>query len=72
MVKRIRNFETVLNAYYPTISDFKLTSFQKKVMRVLSSIRYNKKIYFLPYELKVLQKFWLKYRRPEVEGFYTE
>ncbi len=72
MVKRIRNFETVLNAYYPTISDFKLTSFQKKVMRVLSSIRYKRKIYFLPYDLKVLQKFWLKYRRPEVEGFYTE
>ena len=72
MVKRIRSFETVLNAYYPTISDFKLTSFQKKVMRVLSSIRYNRKFYFLPYDLKVLQKFWLRYRQPEVEGFYTE
>jgi radical SAM superfamily enzyme YgiQ (UPF0313 family) len=72
MIKRIRNFETVLNAYYPTISDFKLTSFQKMVMRVLSSIRYKRKIYFLPYDLKVLQKFWLRYRQPEVEGFYTE
>ncbi len=69
MVKRIRNFETVLNAYYPTVSDFKLTSFQKKVMRVLSSIRYKRKIYFLPYELKFFQKFWLKYRQPEIEGF---
>jgi len=72
MVNRIRNFETVLNAYYPTISDFKLTPFQKKVMRIFSSIRYRNKIYFLPYELKLLQKFWLKYRQPEVEGFYTE
>jgi len=72
MVKRIRYFETVLNAYYPTVSDFKLTSFQKKVMRVLSSIRYKRKIYFLPYELKFFQKFWLKYRQPEIEGFYTE
>jgi radical SAM superfamily enzyme YgiQ (UPF0313 family) len=72
MVNRIRNFETVLNAYHPTISDFKLTSFQKKVMRMLSSVRYKNKIYFLPYELKALQKFWLKYRQPEVEGFYTE
>lgn len=72
MVKRIRSFETVLNAYYPTVSDFKLTSFQKKVMRVLSSIRYKRKIYFLPYELKFFQKFWLKYRQPEIEGFYTE
>jgi len=72
MVNRIRNFETVLNAYYPTISDFKLTPFQKKMMRIFSSIRYRNKIYFLPYELKLLQKFWLKYRQPEVEGFYTE
>ena len=72
MVNRIKNFETVLNAYYPTVSDFKLTSFQKKVMRVLSSSRYKNKIYFLPYELKIPQKFWLKYRQPEVEGFYSE
>lgn len=72
MIKRILNFETVLNAYYPTVSDFKLTSFQKKVMRFLSSFRYKSRVYFLPYDLKALQKFWLKYRRPEVEGFYTE
>jgi radical SAM superfamily enzyme YgiQ (UPF0313 family) len=72
MVKRIRNFETVLNAYHPTVSDFKLTSLQKKVMRVLSSIRYKNKIYLLPYELKIFQKFWLKYRQPEIEGFYIE
>jgi hypothetical protein len=72
MVNHIKNFETVLNAYYPTISDFKLTSFQKNVMRVLSSIRYKNKIYFLPYELKIFQKFWLKYRQPEIEGFYIE
>jgi radical SAM superfamily enzyme YgiQ (UPF0313 family) len=72
MVNRIQNFETVLNAYHPTVSDFKLTTFQKKVMKILSSIRYNSKIYYLPYELKALQKYWLKYRQPEVEGFYTE
>jgi radical SAM superfamily enzyme YgiQ (UPF0313 family) len=72
MAKRIRNFETILNAYYPTVSDFKLTSFQKKVMRILSSIRYKNKIYLLPSELKILQKFWLKYRQPEIEGFYIE
>lgn len=72
MVKRIRNFETVLNAYHPTISDYKISSFQKKVMRVLSSIRYKNKLYFLPYDLKILQRFWLKYRQPEIEGFYTE
>jgi radical SAM superfamily enzyme YgiQ (UPF0313 family) len=72
MVNKILNFETVINAQYPTISDFKLTSFQKKMMRAISSLRYRTGFYKLPYELKALLKFWLKYRRPEVEGFYTE
>ena len=72
MVNKILDFETVINARYPTISDFKLTSFQKKIMRTLSSFRYKSGFYNFPYELKALQKFWLKYRRPEVEGFYTE
>ena len=72
IVNKILDFETVINAQYPTISDFKLTSLQKSTMRVLSSLRYKTDFYRFPYELKALQKFWLKYRRPEVEGFYTE
>jgi radical SAM superfamily enzyme YgiQ (UPF0313 family) len=72
MINKILNFETVINAQYPTVSDFKLTSFQKTTMRLLSSLRYKTGFYNFPYELKALQKFWLKYRRPEVEGFYTE
>ena len=72
MVSKILDFETVINAQYPTVSDFKLTSFQKNIMRALSSLRYKTGFYNFPYELKALQKFWLKYRRPEVEGFYTE
>ena len=69
MVDKIRDFETVLNAYYPTASDHKLTGFQKKVMRSLSAFRYRNNWFKYPYELKVLQKFWLKYRQPEIEGF---
>ncbi len=72
MVDTIKNFETVLNARFPTVSDFKLTPFQRSAMRTISSLRYGSKLYRAPYELKVLQKFWLKYRRPEVEGFYNE
>ena len=72
MVDKILNFETVLNAQFPTLSDYKLTRFQRQTMRTVSSIRYKKGIYNIPYELKALQKFWLKYRQPEVEGFYTE
>lgn len=69
MIDKIKNFETVLNAYYPTASDVKLTGFQKKVMRKISSFRYNRNWFHYPYELKVMQKFWLKYRQPEIEGF---
>ncbi len=72
MVNKILNFETVINAQYPTVSDFKLTTFQKQAMKFLSSLRYKTGFYKFPYELKALQKFWLKYRRPEVEGFYIE
>ncbi len=72
MVEKILGFETVLNARFPTVSDFKLTSFQKRVMRMLSDIRYKRNLFHFPYELKALQKYWLRYRLPEVEGFYME
>jgi len=69
MVDKIKNFETVLNAFFPTVSDIKISNFQKRVMRMISSLRYRKNIFQYPYELKALQKFWLKYRQPELEGF---
>lgn len=72
MIDKILGFETVLNARYPTVSDFKLTPVQKKVMRWLSSLRYQTNFFHFPYELKALQKFWLRYRQPEIEGFYIE
>jgi anaerobic magnesium-protoporphyrin IX monomethyl ester cyclase len=72
MIDKIQGFETVLNAQYPTVSDFKLTTFQKKVMRTLSNVRYKTNFFHFPYELKALQKYWLRYRQPEVEGFYLE
>ncbi len=68
MVRRIQNFETVLNARYPTISDLKLSDLQKKMMAALSNLRYRFNVFSFPYELKILQKFWLKYRQPEIEG----
>jgi len=69
IIDTIKGFETVLNAYYPTATDGKLTQFQKQIMRKISSWRYNNNFFKLPYELKVLQKFWLRYRQPEIEGF---
>lgn len=68
MVRRIQDFETVLNARYPTLSDAKITPFQKIAMRWLSNLRYQTGWYKFPYELKALQKFWLRYRQPQIEG----
>jgi anaerobic magnesium-protoporphyrin IX monomethyl ester cyclase len=72
MIDKIQGFETVLNGYSPTVSDHKLTAFQRKTIRSLSAIRYRNNWFKYPYEIKALQKFWLKYRRPETEGFYME
>ncbi len=69
MITKIKNFETVLNGYYPTASDINLTPFRRKLMHSIASWRYRNKIYQYPYEIKALQKYWLKYRQPEIEGF---
>jgi len=69
MVDKIKNFETVLNGYYPTVTDIKITPLQKKTMRLFSALRYHRKYYHYPYEIKALQKVWLKYRQPEQQGF---
>ena len=68
MIDKIKDFETVLNGYYPTVSDIRLTKFKKKFLHTVSSIRYKTGIYKNPYELKALQILW-KYRQPEIEGF---
>lgn len=68
MIDKIKDFETVLNGYYPTISDVRLTWLKKKLLRSVSYLRYKTGIYKKPYELKALQILW-KYRQPEIEGF---
>ena len=68
MIDKIKDFETVLNGYYPTVSDIRLSKFKKKFLHTLSSIRYKTGLYKKPYELKALQVLW-KYRQPEIEGF---
>lgn len=71
MIDTIRNFETVLNGYYPTVSDFRITGLKRSVVRGVSSLRYHTGFYKYPYEIKALFKLW-KYRQPEIEGFYSE
>jgi hypothetical protein len=65
---RVRNFERVLNAYYPTSTDRRLTPALRAVLRALSSWRYALRMYAAPYELRAIQKF-IRYQRPETTGF---
>ncbi|UTW63419.1 B12-binding domain-containing radical SAM protein [bacterium SCSIO 12741] len=71
VIDRVQNFETVLNGYYPTQSDFRIKGVKKGFMRTLASWRYRSGVYGYPYEIKALHKIW-KYRQPEIEGFYSE
>lgn len=71
MIDRIRNFETVLNGYYPTASDFRIKGLKKTTLKTLSGWRYKSGVFAYPYEIKAFQKIW-KYRQPEIEGFYAE
>lgn len=68
MIDKIKNFETVLNGYYPTVSDIRLSSFKRKILHYISGLRYKASIYHYPYEIKLLHRLW-KYRKPEIQGF---
>lgn len=68
MINYIRNFETVLNGFHPTVSDIRLSPTKRKLIRALSAFRYRSGFVARPYEIKLLQKVW-KYRQPETEGF---
>jgi anaerobic magnesium-protoporphyrin IX monomethyl ester cyclase len=66
--RRVRNFERVINAYYPTVTDTRLTSWRRAALRAASGWRYSLKWYGAPYELRVLQRL-MHYQRPETTGF---
>ena len=65
---RIRNFERVINAYYPTTTDMRLTSWHRSALKLASGVRYALKWYAAPYELRALQRL-IPYQRPETTGF---
>jgi len=71
MISFIKNFETVLNGYYPTATDTRIRGMKRKMLRAISSLRYKTGIYLLPYEIKLMHRMW-KYRQPEEQGFYSE
>lgn len=66
-IDRIRNFETVLNGYFPTVADVRLNQLKRKMIKLMSGIRYRTGFYKFPYEIKLMHRLW-KYRLPETEG----
>jgi hypothetical protein len=66
--RRIRNFERVINAYYPTVTDLRLSGLRRSVLRALGSWRYHLRLYAMPLELRAFHKL-VGYQRPETAGF---
>jgi radical SAM superfamily enzyme YgiQ (UPF0313 family) len=65
--RRFKNFERVLNGYYPTVTDLKLTDQGRSLMKMLASWRYKLSCYAFPIEIRVIQRLY-RYRQPEIEG----
>ncbi len=68
-IDRIMNFERVLNARFPTVSDIRLRAWQVAVLKTLGSWRYRTGFYRAPYEIRFVANRLFKYRQPEIEGF---
>jgi B12 binding domain/Radical SAM superfamily len=66
--RRIRNFERVINAYYPTVTDRRMTRTRRAVLRAMSAWRYQARVYAAPFELRALHRV-MQYQRPETTGF---
>jgi hypothetical protein len=66
--RRVRNFERVLNAFYPTVTDRRLTAPRRALLKALSGWRYWLRVYAAPLELRALHRL-IRYQRPETTGF---
>ncbi len=66
--RKVRNFERVLNAYYPTTTDLRLRGLKRLALRSLGGWRYKTGIYTLPLELRAFHRLF-QYQRPETSGF---
>lgn len=66
--RQIKNFERVINAYYPTTTLSSLTGPKRLLLRAASAWRYHLGINAFPVELAALHRL-VHYRRPETSGF---
>ena len=58
----------MLNAFYPTVTDRRMTARRRAVLKAASAWRYALKVYAAPLELQALQRV-MHYQRPETTGF---
>lgn len=68
LVRRVYDFEAVLHARYPSVSDRHLGPWKRTILAALAEPRWRSGRVGRPWELKALQKLW-HYRRPEEMGF---
>lgn len=66
--RKMRDFQWVLNAYYPTTTDVTMSPLKRVTLRALSAWRYHLRWYAFPIELRAAQRL-LPYQRPETSGF---
>ena len=66
--RRLRNFQRVMHAAYPTTTDPRLTGTRRALLRLLGGWRYALRFYQFPLELRLLDRI-APYQRPEVSGF---
>jgi radical SAM superfamily enzyme YgiQ (UPF0313 family) len=67
-IEKISNFERVLNACYPSITDLRLTAPKKQFLRWLSNWRYQRDYYDSPFEVRFFLSKVFRYRQPALEG----
>jgi anaerobic magnesium-protoporphyrin IX monomethyl ester cyclase len=67
--EQISNFERVLNARFPTVSDIKLKAWQTRLLKTLGGWRYKLGFYAAPWEIRLVANRLFRYRQPEIEGF---
>lgn len=68
LIRHISDFETVLNARYPTYTDLRLGRWGRRALRIAGRARWELGITRAPVELRLMQKL-LSYRQPEEMGF---
>ncbi|MFC1850491.1 hypothetical protein ACFL27_09900, partial [candidate division CSSED10-310 bacterium] len=67
LIHRLHNFEVVLNARFPAVSDIHLPVWARKILSVVAAPRYQFQLYQFPLELKIFLRL-ASYIRPEERG----